>query len=109
MSSQSAGSLKIDWGEQEKDADDRRRWLGAWLVSVEGEEGEYFYDGPAGRETIHSIPPDAIGFRLRFYPSQNEVSVNLELGPMASVLEDYIFEATVGENMHVSVCDLIGS
>ena len=109
MSTQFTASLKIDWGEQEKEADDRRRWLGAWLVSVEGEEGEYFYDGPAGRETIHSVPPDAKGFRLRFYPSQNEVSVNLELGPMASVLEDYIFEATVGENMHVSVCDLIGS
>ena len=40
------GTLSIDWGEAEKAPADRKRWLGAWLVSTDGEEGEYFYDGP---------------------------------------------------------------
>ena len=46
MSAARPETLHLDWGEAEKAPADRKRWLGAWLVSREGEEGDYFYDGP---------------------------------------------------------------
>lgn len=107
MSAERPETLRLDWGETEKAPADRRRWLGAWLVSQEGEEGDYFYDGPGGRQTTHCVPPEAIGFRLRWYPSENEVSVNLELGPMASVVDDYLFAEQAGPELTLAVLELL--
>jgi len=64
MSAAGIETLRMDWGEADKAPADRKRWLGAWLVSRDGEEGDYFYDGPSGQETSHAVPPEAIGFRL---------------------------------------------
>ena len=108
MSAARPGTLRLDWGEAEKAPADRRRWLGAWLISREGEEGDYFYDGPGGRHTTHRVPPArAIGFRLRWYPSENEVSVNLELGPLASVVDDYLFAEQSGPELRLAVLELL--
>ena len=100
-------TLNMNWGEADKAPADRKRWLGAWLVSEDGEEGEYFYDGPGGQRTTHSVPPEAIGFRLRWYPGESEVVVNLELGPMASVVDDYIFDRWAGPELAISALDLL--
>ena len=107
MSAARPETLSLDWGEAEKAQADRKRWLGAWLVSREGEEGDYFYDGPGGRQTTHRVPPEAIGFRLRWYPGENEVSVNLELGPMASVVDDYFFAEQTGSELTLAVLELL--
>ncbi len=66
-----ASELKVDWGEADLDPGDRRSWLGAWLVSRDGVEGEFFYDGPGGTVTTHEIPPDAVGLRLRSWPPES--------------------------------------
>ena len=100
-------TLRVDWGEADKAPADRKRWLGAWLVSRDGEEGDYFYDGPSGQETSHVAPPEAIGFRLRWYPGENEVVVNLELGPMASVVDDYFFGDRAGPLLAITALDLL--
>lgn len=107
MSAVRPETLSLDWGEAEKAPADRKRWLGAWLLSREGEEGDYFYDGPGGRHTTHRVPAEAIGFRLRWYPSENEVSVNLELGPMASVVDDYFFAEQAGPELTLAVQELL--
>jgi len=83
--------LTINWGEAEKAVDQRKRWLGSWLVSRDGEEGDNFYDGPGGIETTHAIPPEVIGFRLRWWPPDNQVELNLEFGPLPTLAEDYFF------------------
>ena len=60
-------TLTIDWGESEKGPEGSRRWLGAWLVSRDGVEGDFFYDGPGGRATTHPVPAEAVGVRLRWW------------------------------------------
>ncbi|MGD9934138.1 MAG: hypothetical protein AB7T37_10500 [Dehalococcoidia bacterium] len=66
-----ATELKVDWGEAELAEGDRRTWLGAWLVNRDGVEGEFFYDGPGGKVTNHTIPSDAVGLRLRSWPPES--------------------------------------
>ena len=61
--------------------------------SKEGEEGEYFYDGPGGQETQHEVPAEAIGVRLRWWPNEDTVAMNLEFGPMIQVTDDCFFES----------------
>jgi len=70
-----ATELKVDWGEAELAESDRRTWLGAWLVSPDGVEGEFFYDGPGGRVTNHEIPSGAVGLRLRSWPPESKERV----------------------------------
>lgn len=84
--------LTVDWGEAELAEERRKRWMGSWLVSPEGEEGDYFYDGPGGRQTEHAVPAGALGVRLRWWPSEDTVAMNLEFGPMSQVTDDYFFE-----------------
>src|SRR5688572_20156591 len=68
-----AKTLTINWGEADKAPEQRKKWLGAWLVSRDGEEGEYFYDGPGGGQTTHDIPVEVVGLRLRWWPPDNQV------------------------------------
>ena len=58
--------ITIDWGEADKDAAQRREWLTSWLVSEDGEEGEFLYDGVGGTVTTHEVPDDAVGVRFRW-------------------------------------------
>jgi len=101
-----AKKLTINWGEAEKAVAQRKRWLGSWLVSRDGEEGENFYDGPGGVETIHDIPPEAIGFRLRWWPPDIQVDLNLEFGPLPTLTEDYFFLGAE-QVITVSAMDLV--
>jgi hypothetical protein len=71
-----ATSVTIDWGEHDLPETDRRKWLGAWLVDRDGVEGDFFYDGNAGTTSTHEIPGDAVGFRLRCWPSDNPSATN---------------------------------
>lgn len=60
-------TLTVDWREADKPAAECRLWLAAWLVSRDGQEGDFFYDGPGGGETSHAVPDDAVGVRLRWW------------------------------------------
>ena len=99
--------LTINWGETEKPHDQRKRWLGSWLVSREGEEGEYFYDGPGGTTTTHDIPVEAIGLRLRWWPPDSQVDLNLEFGPLPTLAEDYFFSSGSGQAVTVAAMGLV--
>lgn len=66
-----AAEITVDWGEAELAEGDRRTWLGAWLVSRDGVEGEFFYDGPGGHVTRHAVPSEAVGIRLRSWPPES--------------------------------------
>jgi hypothetical protein len=102
-----AKKLAVNWGEAEKTPDARKRWLGSWLVSRDGEEGDYFYDGPGGAETTHEVPPEAIGLRLRWWPPSNQVDLNLEFGPLPTFAEDYFFSARSEATITVAAMDLV--
>jgi len=83
--------LTIDWGETDKGPLDRKRWMGSWVVACDGEEGEYFYEGPGGQATTHPVPPEAMGIRLRWWPSENEGIGQTQVGAMANLVNLYFF------------------
>jgi hypothetical protein len=89
--------LRVDWGEADKAQDKRKRWLGSWLVSRDGEEGENFYEGPGGAETTHDIPAGVIGVRLRWWPPSDQVDLNLEFGPLTTLADDFLFPERTGD------------
>jgi len=99
--------LTVNWGEGEKTPDTRKRWLGSWLVSDDGEEGDYFYDGPGGVETTHDVPAEAIGLRLRWWPPSNQVDLNLEFGPLPTLAEDYFFSTGSEQITKVAALELL--
>lgn len=101
-----AEKITIYWGETEKAPEERKKWLGAWLVSREGEEGDYFYDGPGGTTTTHDIPADALGLRLRWWPSAN-TPANLVIGPIATLTEDYFFPEPSGPEVTLNALSLV--
>ncbi len=78
-----------------------------WLVSRDGEEGDYFYDGPGGAKTTHEVLPEAIGLRLRWWPPSNQVDLNLEFGPLPTLAEDYFFSARSEATLTVAAMDLV--
>lgn len=102
-----AQKLTIHWGEAEKALAARKRWLGSWLVSRDGEEGDNFYNGPGGAETTHDVPDEAIGLRLRWWPPSNQVDLNLEFGPLPTLAEDYFFSAGSEPIITVAALDLV--
>jgi len=99
--------VTIDWGEADKAPETRKRWLGSWLVSREGEEGDNFHAGPGGVETTHDIPPEAIGLRLRWWPPDSQVDLNLEFGPLPTLAEDFFFSTVSEQTITVAVMDLV--
>jgi hypothetical protein len=101
-----AKKLTVNWGEADKATEQRKRWLGSWLVSRDGEEGENFYEGSGGVETTHDIPSEAIGFRLRWWPPDNQVELNLEFGPLPTLAEDYFFSGPE-QTVAVAALDLL--
>lgn len=102
-----AEQLIVDWGESSLAPAQRKRWMGSWLVSREGEEGEYFFDGPGGQETHHAVPAQALGFRLRCWPNEDTVAMNLEFGPMVQVADDWYFDGSQ-PSVKIVAHDLIG-
>lgn len=99
--------LVMHWGETDKTPEMRKRWLGAWLVSRDGEEGEYFYDGPGGAETTHDVPTEAVGVRLRWWPPDNQVDLNLEFGPLPTVADDFFFPTGTEQIIAVRAMELV--
>jgi hypothetical protein len=98
--------VTINWGEAEKAPEERKKWLGAWLISREGEEGDYFYDGPGGTTTTHESPAEAIGLRLRWWPSAN-TPANLVIGPIATLTEDCFFSEQSDQIVTVKAMSLV--
>ena len=45
-------------------------WFGSWIVNDEGVEGEWFYSGRGGETQTTGIPTEAIGVRIRRWPSE---------------------------------------
>ena len=45
-------------------------WFGSWIVDDEGVEGEWFYSGRGGETQSTGIPAEAIGVRIRRWPSE---------------------------------------
>lgn len=100
-------TLEINWGETDKAPEQRKKWLAAWLVSRDGEEGEYFYDGPGGVETVHDIPTEAVGVRLRWWPPDTQVDLNLEFGPLPTVADDFFFPTGSVQIITVRAMELV--
>lgn len=44
-------------------------WMASWLVSEEGEEGDWFYSGTGAESGEFKAPPTAIGLRIRRWPT----------------------------------------
>ncbi|NOT56718.1 MAG: hypothetical protein HOP18_19135 [Deltaproteobacteria bacterium] len=99
--------LIIDWGEADKAPGDRKRWMGSWVVSRDGEEGEYFHEDTGGQITTHAVPSDAIGMRLRWWPSENEGIGQTQVGAMANMLDPYFFPEDATGTITVKALDLV--
>ena len=99
--------LKIDWGEADKSPQARKQWMGSWVVAHDGEEGNYFYEGPGGQVTTHAVPPEAIGIRLRWWPSENEGIGQTQVGAMANLVEPYFFPEEAQGTFTVAALSLL--
>jgi hypothetical protein len=97
----------IDWGEADKAPGDRKRWMGSWVVSRDGEEGAYFYESAGGQTTTHAVPPGAIGIRLRWWPSENEGIGQTQVGAMANLVEVYFFPEGAEGPLRIAALDLV--
>ena len=62
--------LKIIWHEQTSDFGQPMPWFGSWLIGDGSVEGDWFHSGRGAAETTHQPPHDAVGVRLRFWPSE---------------------------------------
>ena len=62
--------LRIRWTGEVSDFGQPMPWFGAWLVGDGSREGDWFHSGRGADETVHALPADAIGVRLRFWPSE---------------------------------------
>jgi hypothetical protein len=99
--------LTIDWGEAHKAPQDRKQWMGSWVVARDGEEGDYFYEGPGGQVTTHTVPPEAIGICLRWGPSENEGIGQTQVGAMANLVEPYFFPEGAQGTLAVAALSLV--
>lgn len=45
-------------------------WFASWIVDGQGTEGDWFYSGRGGESRSEAIPRDAIGVRIRRWPSE---------------------------------------
>lgn len=68
--SRARSRLAIEWAAETNEQGGPMRWLGSWLVSGEGVEGEWFYGGHGGERTEHDVPADATGVRVRRWTSE---------------------------------------
>ena len=62
--------LRVVWDGRVSDFGEPMAWFGAWLVGDGSVEGAWFYSGRGAAETSHAPPADAVGVRLRFWPSE---------------------------------------
>lgn len=99
--------LTIDWGETEKNPGDRKRWMASWIVARDGEEGDYFYEGPGGQTTTHVVPPEAIGVRLRWWPSENAGIGQTQVGAMANLVAPYFFPERAPGTLSITALSLV--
>lgn len=99
--------LVIHWGEADKASHDRKRWMGSWVVARDGEEGEYFFEGPGGQVTSHAVPPDAIGICLRWWPPESEGFGQTQVGAMANLLAPYFFPEEASSKCAVEALSLV--
>ncbi len=63
-------ALRIRWVGEISDFGQPMPWFGAWLVEDGSHEGDWFHSGRGAAETVHQLPPEAVGVRLRFWPSE---------------------------------------
>ncbi len=63
-------TLTITWHEQTSDFGEPMPWFGSWLVGDGKTEGDWFHSARGAAETSHQPPPNAVGVRLRFWPSE---------------------------------------
>jgi hypothetical protein len=99
--------IVIDWGEADKAPADRKQWMGSWVVSRDGEEGEYFHESVGGQTTTHTPPADAIGIRLRWWPSENEGIGQTQVGAMANLVDIYFFPDGAKGTLKIAALDLL--
>ncbi|MGE0821855.1 MAG: hypothetical protein AB7G75_29250 [Candidatus Binatia bacterium] len=99
--------LTIDWGEADKAPQDRKRWMASWVVARDGEEGEYFFEGPGGERTTHIVPPEAIGICLRWWPAESEGIGQTQVGAMANLLEPYFFPEGSQGSLTITALNLV--
>lgn len=62
--------LRIVWHEQTSDFGQPMPWFGSWLVGDGETEGDWFHSGRGAAETAHAPPDEAVGVRLRYWPSE---------------------------------------
>ena len=100
-------TVTIDWGEAHKAPGDRKRWMGSWVVARDGEEGEYFYEGPGGQVTTHAVPPGVVGVCLRWWPAENEGIGQTQVGAMANLVTPHFFPEGAEDTVNVSALALL--
>ena len=70
MTDHGSAALTLHWPELMNEEGFGLLWFGSWIVDDEGVEGEWFYSGRGGETQTAAIPEEAIGVRIRRWPSE---------------------------------------
>ena len=74
--------IAIDWPDTSNEAGSPMLWFGAWLVGSDGVEGDWFHSGRGVADTLHVIPEEATGIRLRRWPNEGLAPEYADLIPV---------------------------
>ena len=70
MAKNGISGLIVHWPDLANEHGYGLMWFGSWIVDDEGAEGEWFYSGRGGESQTTTIPDEAIGVRVRRWPSE---------------------------------------
>lgn len=70
MAENGNSGLVVHWPEQLNEHGYGLLWFGSWIIDNEGAEGDWFYSGRGGETQTMPVPSDAIGVRVRRWPSE---------------------------------------
>ena len=87
MAENGNAAFTVHWPELENEHGYGLLWLGSWIIDDEGAEGDWFYSGRGGSTQTEAIPDDAIGVRIRRWPSEG-----LEAEYVDVLLSDHVTE-----------------
>lgn len=98
----------VHWDQRSNEQGDPLLWFGSWLLAprdpaaapdpspAQEAEGDAFYSGRGGETTAHPVPSEAVGARIRCWPSEalEAEYVDLPLTTSGAPLEFYTASLT---------------
>ena len=70
MAGNANAGITVHWPQLSNEDGYGLLWFASWIVDDEGVEGDWFYSGRGGETQTTPVPDEAIGVRVRRWPSE---------------------------------------